>query len=115
MDFRPPTLQGHEGDSGDDPATHMAKISIQWRKEPALTDVLVNFLSSHPTECRTLFYSDGKKQVPSSAGDHPSGKDKNGVHAAIAKTIFENHLKYGPAYHQNPKRFRDSVANRITE
>lgn len=90
-------------------------MTIQWRDENTLTDALVNFLSTHPADCHILFYSNGKK-LPPSVNDsipQPSGKDKNAVHAAITKSVFENHLKYGLSYHENPKKYRDSVANRI--
>jgi hypothetical protein len=117
MDVRPLILQGSEGNSRDrGPAVSATRVivqSIQWKEEDSLTDTLVNFLSTHPADCHVLFYSNGKK-LPSSAGDRPSGKDKNEVHVAIAKFIFENHLKYGFSYLQNPKKFRDSVGNRIS-
>lgn len=89
------------------------KMSIQWQSENTLTDTLVNYLTTHPSDCRVLFYSEGKKKM-SPADDNPSGKDKGDIYGVIAQLIFAQHIKYGPAYHQNPKKFRDSVSNRVS-
>ncbi|KAG2040855.1 hypothetical protein BDR03DRAFT_979718 [Suillus americanus] len=51
--------------------------------------------------------------MPMTDGAMASGKDKSDIYAVIAKLIFANHTKYGPAYHQNPKKFCDSLANHI--
>ncbi|KAG2037725.1 hypothetical protein BDR03DRAFT_1049496 [Suillus americanus] len=88
------------------------RVMVQWGKEDALTDILVDHLTSNSADCWILFYSDGKK-MPMTDGAKASGKDKSDIYAVIAKLIFANHTKYGPAYHQNPKKFCDSVANHI--
>ncbi|KAG2090394.1 uncharacterized protein F5147DRAFT_658190 [Suillus discolor] len=89
------------------------KFAIQWERDHALTTILINHLTTHPPDCRILFYSDGKKAMPN-IDDAPSGKDKNEIHDVIAKLIFATHPKYKTAYHQDLKKFRVSVANRIT-
>ncbi|KAG2112049.1 uncharacterized protein F5147DRAFT_651151 [Suillus discolor] len=95
------------------PEAPAIKMSIQWQSKNALTDVLVNYLTTHPSDCRVLFYSEGKKKM-SPADDNPSGKDKGDIYGIITHLIFGQHIKYGPAYHQNPKKFHDSVSNHVS-
>ncbi|KAG2091706.1 hypothetical protein BD769DRAFT_1679291 [Suillus cothurnatus] len=59
-----------------------------------------------------LFYSDGKKAM-AAADDGPSGSDKGQIYGVLAKLIFTDHVKYGPAYAVNAKKFCDAVCNRI--
>lgn len=94
------------------PSESGPRLTIQWHNETALTDVLVNYLTSHPADCRVLFYSEGKKAM-SPVNDSPSGSDKGQICSVIAKLIFTNHPKYGHAYHDNQKKFRDAINNRI--
>ncbi|KAG0691694.1 hypothetical protein DFH29DRAFT_1015261 [Suillus ampliporus] len=89
------------------------RMSIQWQSELALTDILVNYLTTHPSDCRILFYSEGKKKM-ASIDDNPSGRDKGDIHGTIAHLIFADHIKYGPAYRHNQKKFRDSVSSHIS-
>ncbi|KAG2366751.1 hypothetical protein BDR07DRAFT_1479753 [Suillus spraguei] len=88
------------------------RLTIQWHNDHALTDMLVNYLTTHPADCRILFYSDGKKAM-AAADDGPSGSDKGQIYSVIAKLVFMEHIKYGPAYLVNPKKFRNAVCNRI--
>lgn len=88
-------------------------MSIQWQSEHGLTDILVNYLTTHPTDCRILFYSEGKKKA-ALVNDAPSNRDKGDVYGAISHLIFTDHIKYCSAYRQNQKKFSDSVSNRIT-
>ncbi|KAG1770139.1 hypothetical protein EV702DRAFT_1202554 [Suillus placidus] len=88
-------------------------MSIQWQSETALTDALVNYLTSHPSDCRILFYPEGKKKV-ADADDNPTGKDKGAIYGAIAQLTFANHIKYGAAYRQNQKKCCNSVSNQIS-
>ncbi|KAG2065098.1 hypothetical protein BDR04DRAFT_1161868 [Suillus decipiens] len=90
------------------------RLIIQWHNENALTDVLVNYLMSHPADCRVLFYSEGKKAM-SPINDSPLGSDKGHICSIIAKVIFTNHPKYGHAYQENQKKFRDAINNRINK
>ncbi|KAG1804094.1 hypothetical protein EV424DRAFT_1544790 [Suillus variegatus] len=94
------------------PSKSGPRLTIQWHNETALTDVLVNYLTSHPADCRVLFYSEGKKAM-SPVNDSPSGSDKGQICSVIAKLIFTNHPKYGHAYHDNQKKFCDAINNRI--
>jgi hypothetical protein len=66
----------------------------------------------HPTDCRVLFYSDGKKAM-STVDDGASGSDKGQVYTTLAKLIFMDHPRYGHAYTTNAKKFHDGVCNRI--
>lgn len=88
------------------------RLTIQWHHDRALTDTLVNYLTTHPANCWILFYSDGKKAM-AAVDDGPSGSDKGQIYSILTKLIFTNHVKYGPAYSVNPKKFRDAVCNRI--
>jgi len=47
------------------------------------------------------------------ADDGPSGSDKGQIYGVLAKLIFTDHVKYGPAYAVNAKKFCDAVCNRI--
>ncbi|KAG1807036.1 uncharacterized protein BJ212DRAFT_1303678 [Suillus subaureus] len=51
--------------------------------------------------------------MPITDDEKALGKDKSDIYAVIAKLIFANHTKYGPAYHQNLKKFCNSVTNHI--
>lgn len=95
------------------PETSGPRMSIQWQSEHGLTDILVNYLTTHPTDCRILFYSEGKKKA-ALINDAPSNRDKGDVYGAIAHLIFADHIKYRSAYRQNQKKFSDSVSNCIT-
>ncbi|KAG2092153.1 uncharacterized protein F5147DRAFT_657768 [Suillus discolor] len=96
------------------PSESGPRLTIQWHNETALTDVLVNYLTSHPADCRVLFYSEGKKAM-SPVNDSPSGSDKGQICSVIAKLIFTNHPKYGHAYHDNQKKFCDTINNCINK
>ncbi|KAG2055051.1 hypothetical protein BDR06DRAFT_1007258 [Suillus hirtellus] len=96
------------------PSESGPQLTIQWHNETALTDVLVNYLTSHPADCRVLFYSDRKKAM-SPVNDSPLGSDKGQICSVIAKLIFTNHPKYGHAYHDNQKKFRNATNNRINK
>ncbi|KAG1758511.1 hypothetical protein EDD22DRAFT_849954 [Suillus occidentalis] len=87
-------------------------MSTQWQSEHALTDILANYLTTHPTDCQILFYSKGKKKV-TLINDTPSNRDKGDVYGTITHLIFTNHIKYCSAFHQNQKKFSDLVSNRI--
>ncbi|KAG1728965.1 uncharacterized protein EDB91DRAFT_1349938 [Suillus paluster] len=94
------------------PEQSAPRLTIQWQSDHALTDLLVTYLTTHPADCRILFYSDGKKAM-STADDGPSGSDKGQIYGTLAKLIFTNHPKYGYAYSVNAKKFRDAVCNCI--
>ncbi|KAG1817732.1 uncharacterized protein BJ212DRAFT_1299227 [Suillus subaureus] len=42
-----------------------------------------------------------------------SGSGKGQIYSVIAKLVFMDHIKYGPAYSVNPKKFRNAVCNHI--
>ncbi|KAG1767212.1 hypothetical protein EDD22DRAFT_844583 [Suillus occidentalis] len=66
------------------------KKSYPWERDHALTTILVNLLTTYPSDQYILFYLDGKKAIPA-IGDAPLGKDKNEIHNVIARLI---HPKY---------------------
>ncbi|KAG1729178.1 uncharacterized protein EDB91DRAFT_1253098 [Suillus paluster] len=107
-----PLASSSQGQS-DSNSQGIPKLTIQWERDHALTTILVNHLTTRPPDCCILFYSNGKKAMPS-VDDAPSGKDKNKIHDFIAKLIFATHTKYKAAYHQDLKKFHMSVTNRIT-
>jgi hypothetical protein len=88
------------------------RITVQWGKEDAFTDILVDHITSHPADSRILFYSKDKKMA-STDSEQASGKDKSNIYTVLAKLIFANHAKYGTGYQRNPKKFCNSVANHI--
>ncbi|KAG2083549.1 uncharacterized protein F5147DRAFT_782871 [Suillus discolor] len=87
-------------------------LAIQWQSDHALTDTLVNYLTTQAADCRVLFYSDGKKAM-AAVDDHPSWLDKGQIYQNIAKLLFAGHPKYGAAYAINSKKFCDAVGNCI--
>ncbi|KAG1785528.1 uncharacterized protein HD556DRAFT_1450660 [Suillus plorans] len=89
------------------------RFTVQWHNDHGLTDVLVNYLSTHPADCRILFYSDGKKSMAATGADSPLGSDRQ-IYGGLAKIIFTDHPKYGAAYSSNPKKFCDAVGSHIT-
>ncbi|KAG2355132.1 hypothetical protein BDR07DRAFT_1493597 [Suillus spraguei] len=88
------------------------QLVIQWQSDQTLTDTLVNYLTTHPTDCRVLFYSNRKKAMTAS-DDGPSGSDKGQIHSTLARLIFTDHPKYSAAYSTNPTKFHDAVCNHI--
>lgn len=86
-----------------DATTADTRFQIGWQNYPARTDKLVEWLVQHPADCAILF--NGK---PDGLGP-PSGKNKQEVHTAIARSIFGDEEKY-TTY---PDKYRESVANRI--
>ncbi|KAG1781458.1 hypothetical protein EV702DRAFT_1192949 [Suillus placidus] len=94
------------------PEFSILRLAIQWQNDRSLTDTLVNYLTTHPAECRVLFYSDWKK-VMAAVNNNPTGLDKGQIHQNITKLLFAGHHKYGAAYSINPKKFCDAVGNRI--
>ncbi|KAG2055675.1 hypothetical protein BDR06DRAFT_970791 [Suillus hirtellus] len=60
-----------------------------------------------------LFASEKKNPANHEAEGHPSGKDKNEIHAVIARVIFSDDPQYMVLYALNPNKFQDSVYNCI--
>ncbi|KAG1748481.1 uncharacterized protein EDB91DRAFT_1245178 [Suillus paluster] len=114
MDPPAPSIPSSEGHSTSISESPGPRLTIQWQSESALTDVLVNYLTAHPADCRILFYSNGKKAM-SPVDDQPSGLDKGQICTVIAKVIFTSHPKYDQAYQHNQKKFHNAVSNCITK
>ncbi|KAG2065199.1 hypothetical protein BDR04DRAFT_1161674 [Suillus decipiens] len=115
MNLPAPFIPSSEGQSNASSESSVPRLAIQWQSESALTDVLVNYLTTHPADCRIRihFYSDCKKAM-SPVDDRPSGLDKGQICTVITKVIFTGHPKYGQAYVHNQKKFCNAVSNRIT-
>ncbi|KAG2134224.1 hypothetical protein BD769DRAFT_1665254 [Suillus cothurnatus] len=47
---------------------------------------------------------DEDKKAMAAADDGPSGSDKGQIYGILAKLIFTDHVKYGPAYAVNAKK-----------
>ncbi|KAG2100376.1 uncharacterized protein F5147DRAFT_776934 [Suillus discolor] len=105
--------KGKHGRGGKDRATTSPTISISWQAVPQRTNRLVDYLIGHPPDCRILFASEKKNPANCEAEGRPSGKDKNEIHAVIARVIFSDDPQYAVLYTSNPNKFRDSVYNRI--
>ncbi|KAG1905355.1 uncharacterized protein F5891DRAFT_1183300 [Suillus fuscotomentosus] len=79
--------KGKRGRGGKDRATTSPTISISWQAVPQWTNRLVDYLVGHPPDCRILFASEKKNPANCEAEGCPSGKDKNEIHAVIARVI----------------------------
>ncbi|KAG1876230.1 hypothetical protein F4604DRAFT_1924519 [Suillus subluteus] len=88
-------------------------ISISWQSVPQRTNRLVDHLVGSAPDCRILFASEKRNSANREAEGRLSGKDKNEIHAFIARVVFSDDDQYGPLYASNPNKFRDSVGNRI--
>ncbi|KAG1812578.1 uncharacterized protein BJ212DRAFT_1483186 [Suillus subaureus] len=76
------------------------RLTIQWHNDRALTDTLVNYLTTHPADCRILFYSDGKKAM-AAADDGPSGSDKGQIIvSSLSSSVL--HLLHLPSGEADP-------------
>ncbi|KAG2357668.1 hypothetical protein BDR07DRAFT_1379977 [Suillus spraguei] len=78
-------------------------IKIQWEANGQCTDLLLQFLSTHPADCHILFNE-----------DHPSGSDKTKIHAVIAHHVFENDHEYHDLYSGEPAKFMQAMSNHLT-
>ena len=97
--------RGGKGKSTQGCGEEGTRFQINWRKDTSLTDGLVQWLVQHLADCMILF---GGK--PNETFGPSSGKDKNAVYTAIAKSIFQHGDSRYDAF---PDKFRDSVSNRI--
>ncbi|KAG2050475.1 hypothetical protein BDR06DRAFT_1023281 [Suillus hirtellus] len=89
---------------GDGVINTSSGIKIWWNID--LTNTLVQFLSTHPADCRVLFNEGGKK---SNNEGHPSGSDKTKIYAVIAHCVFEKDGEYETLYSEGPAKFTQAV------
>ncbi|KIN98360.1 hypothetical protein M404DRAFT_31362 [Pisolithus tinctorius Marx 270] len=66
------------------------------------TDILVNWLLTHPTNRRILFSDKITTVSPPSPDEGPVGHNKKEVQAIIAEVVFKNHPYYKDMYMGNP-------------
>jgi len=78
------------------------------------TDILVDWLLSHPSNQRILFSDKNLGGAPPSSNEGPVGHNKKEVQSLIAEAVFKNDSQYKDAYAAAPAKFQASVGNRIT-
>ncbi|KAG1887636.1 hypothetical protein F4604DRAFT_1674827 [Suillus subluteus] len=76
------------------------------------TTILVQYLDTHPAECRVLFYESKKARDPTINEPSPGSKSK--IWGNIAETVFQNDVEYGTAYTEDRNKFLNAVTNRLT-
>jgi len=82
-------------------------LNIIW--DEVCVQELVTWLVTRPAD-RHVLYHDQSSTLPP-PGKRPSGKQKKGIHAAIARHIFEGKES---DYSSDPDRFATSVSNHLT-
>ena len=80
------------------------RFQISWQNHPARIDKLVEWLIYHPADCAIL----SNRKLDANLGP-PSGKNKQEVNTAIARSIFGHKEKYAT----HPDKYRDSVRSCI--
>ncbi|KAG1834274.1 hypothetical protein EV424DRAFT_1341550 [Suillus variegatus] len=94
---------------GDSVIDTSSGIKIRWNID--LINTLVQFLSTHPANCRILFNEGGKK---SNNEGRPSGSDKTKIYVVIMRCVFEKDGEYETLYSEGPARFMQAVLNHLT-
>ncbi|KAG2741856.1 hypothetical protein P692DRAFT_20750005, partial [Suillus brevipes Sb2] len=89
------------GTSGQD-QTRLPKSTVQWQADSRRTEKVMEYLHSHPGNCRVLFYSDTKSHAD---GNRPSANSKVSICQIIAKHVFEHDSEYADHYLRDPKKF----------
>ena len=82
------------------------RFQISWQNHPARIDKLVEWLIYHPADCAILSNS----KLDANFGP-PSGKNKQEVNTAIARSIFGHEEEYAT----HPDKYRDSVMSCINQ
>ncbi|KIO00026.1 hypothetical protein M404DRAFT_29854, partial [Pisolithus tinctorius Marx 270] len=99
--------------TGDAPTTEgLQPKNINW--DVPRTDILVNWLLTHPANRRILFSDKITTVSPPSPDEGPVGHNKKEVQAIIAEVVFKNDPYYKDMYMAGPAKFQVSVGNRIT-
>jgi hypothetical protein len=98
------------GTSGQD-QTRLPKSTVQWQADSRRTEKVMEYLRSHPADCRVLFYSDTKSHAD---GNRPSANSKASICQIIAKHVFEHDSEYADHYLRDPEKFSGSTNSQIS-
>ncbi|KIO05092.1 hypothetical protein M404DRAFT_25706 [Pisolithus tinctorius Marx 270] len=89
--------------------------NINW--DTPHTEILVQWLLSHPANCRILFSDKNSGDLPpslsSTSTERPVGHNKKEVQAMIAQAVFEDDSVYKDMYTASAAKFQVSVGNRL--
>ncbi|KIN95362.1 hypothetical protein M404DRAFT_34196 [Pisolithus tinctorius Marx 270] len=89
--------------------------NINW--DTPRTEILVQWLLSHPANCRILFSDKNSGDLPpslsSTSTERPVGHNKKEVQAMITQAIFEDDSVYKDMYTASAAKFQVSVGNRL--
>lgn len=89
-----------------------SSVNVIW--DERRTDLLVQWILSHPADRHILFHDRTSSTVPKlSPDDKPSGKNKKEVSTVIARHIFAKDPDYSALYKAEPGKFVTSVINRL--
>ncbi|KAG2342373.1 hypothetical protein BDR05DRAFT_949032 [Suillus weaverae] len=95
-----------------DATTHLEASISRIRWDPKWTTILVQYLDTHPAECRVLFYESKKARDPSINEPSPGSKSK--IWANIAEAVFHHDAEYGTTYIEDSNKFVNVVNNHLT-
>ncbi|KIN97876.1 hypothetical protein M404DRAFT_31824 [Pisolithus tinctorius Marx 270] len=99
--------------TGDTSTTEGLQLkNINW--DVPRTDILINWLLTHPANRRILFSDKITTVSPPSPDEGPVGHNKKEVQAIIAEVVFKNDPYYKDMYMVGPAKFQVSVGNCIT-
>ncbi|KAG0707170.1 hypothetical protein DFH29DRAFT_995237 [Suillus ampliporus] len=92
--------------------THPEAPASRVRWDSNWTTILIQYLNTHPAECRVLYYESKKARDPTI--NEPSPGSKSTIWASIAETVFQNDVDYGTAYAEDRHKFVNAVTNCLT-
>ncbi|KAG2346328.1 hypothetical protein BDR05DRAFT_945910 [Suillus weaverae] len=92
--------------------THLEASISRIRWDSKRTTILVQYLDTHPAECRVLFYESKKACDPSINEPSPGSKSK--IWANIAEAVFHHNTEYGTTYIEDRNKFVNAVNNCLT-
>jgi len=87
--------------------------SVYWERYPHLTERLLSWLISHPSDRVILFYDRRATQEGTPLQEKPSGCHKKDVHTVLAREIFSGDPVYGRTYASQPDKFATAVQSRL--
>jgi hypothetical protein len=97
------------------PTTTTARVTIRWEThEGDHTNAFIQFLETHPANCRVLFNELKRMRDPAVSEPDLSGSQKGQIWAAIAKTIFVQDEEYKVMYAEDNCKFALAVSNCLT-
>lgn len=85
--------------------------NIHW--DNSCTDLLVNWLLTHPANFHVLFSNKNTANLPCLPTEWPLVHTKKKAKSIIAQAIFANDTEYQRMYATSPAKFQVSVGNQI--